>query len=277
MWVPKKRAALAIGFVFDHALSDDVEPLAGLLAVPLAGMTIGELLQEQVVEPLGRAAWGRHQRFDPSRLGELITGGEARSVAMRRKRTQPAATRLGVGVSTVPPPYLEAADDDAPPPWRYDGTIEIGKDLLGNAEEVDRLLEDLLEQWFDQIDVHTGVVVADASLDDACVLASAAGGTAGTEAARRAKVLAGASKQWGRRHAREPEWGTFLTLDHVEAVGGIDELESYAQPYRVLEGRRNVFVQLSPYDEALEPHVEAKRARLEAVLRPILAGPMSRE
>lgn len=277
--VPKKRAALAIGFVFDHALSEDLEPLQSLLSVPLAGMTIGELIHEQIVEPLGRHGWTRHHRFDPAALGELIAAGQARSIALRRKPPQPEGKRFGLGVSTAPPAYLEALDDleDEPAAWRYDGTIEIGHELLGDADDVDRLLEDLLELWFDQIDAHTGAVVADLSIADACTLASASGGKPGSALERRATALATASRRWGRQLAREPEWGTYLSHDHVEAIGGMDDVESYVRPYRVLEGRHNVFVQLSSLDAALEPETEDKRARLEAVLRPILAGPMSRD
>lgn len=276
--VPKPRAAIAIGFVFDHALSEDLEPLESLFSVPLGGLTIGELLHEQIVEPLGRHGWTRQHRFEPGLLGEVIGGGQARSVALRRKH-QPEGERFGIGVATAPPAYLDALDDleEEPAAWRYDGTIEIGRDLLGDGDDVDRLLEDLLELWFDQIDVHTGAVIADLSIADACTIAAATGGAPGSDLQRRAAALARASRRWGPSFAREPEWGTYLRHDHVEAVGGLDEVESYVRPYRVLEGRRNVFVQLSTLDEALDEETAQKRARLEAVLRPILAGPMSRD
>ena len=278
-FVPRKRAALAIGFVFDHPLYEDLEPLGSLFEVALGGLTIGELLGDQVIEPLGRSGWSRHHRFDPGRLGDAIAGGQARSVALRRKGVDAAAARLGIGVATAPPAFVEASYDlaDDAPAWRYDGTIEIGEELLGDDGEVDRLLEELLEQWFDRIDLHTGAVIADESIEDALALASATGGEPGSEVERRTTALATAGRQGGPRMVREPVWGTLLTLDHVDTIGGLDEIESYVQPYRVLEGRQCVLVQLSAYGDALEPQLAAKRGRLEAVLRPILAGPSSRD
>ncbi|MBK9035979.1 MAG: hypothetical protein IPL61_32815 [Myxococcales bacterium] len=97
----------------------------------------------------------------------------------------------------------------------------------------------------------------------------------GTELDARTGRLWGARRTWGP-YAREPEWGTFLQRRHADAIGGPAAIRAAVEPFAVLEAGDVVFVQLTPYADALSPAAEAKRVALEALMQPILGAPSSR-
>jgi hypothetical protein len=85
-----------------------------------------------------------------------------------------------------------------------------------------------------------------------------------------------ATLHWGTS-AREPEWGTYLTRAHADAIGGVDRIRATVNPYRILEAPGIIFVQLTPYDHALTPLTDEKRRKLLQLMEPIVARPLSRE
>jgi hypothetical protein len=273
------QAAIAIGFMFDHSLSDDVAPLGSLLDLPLAGSTLSALVQVQMPTFAAKPRNPRHATFNWKKLAPKIAAGEVLSVGIHRTLPVPEATQLGISLRCAPRAAIERerqAEGFRYVPWRYDGTIEIGTSFLGDNTTVDHFFDELLLHWMSQINLVASSVVAAETLNYAGGIARCSGGMPGTELDRRSTALWIASKGWGPK-AREPEWGTYLTRAHADAIGGTNAIRTQVDPYRILEAGNVVFVQLTPYDQALLPITNDKRTRLENLLRPILAEPLSRE
>lgn len=161
-------------------------------------------------------------------------------------------------------------------PYRYQGEFSLGTDFLQKPHEVETLVEQVMERWSSQIELRAGVAVADASFEDAEACARGSGGMPGTELDRRTTNLWVASKTWGAK-AREPEWGTYLTRAHSDAIGGVEGIRAAVNPHRILEANGVLFVQLTPYDQALSPATDEKRRRFLQLMDPIVARPLSRE
>jgi hypothetical protein len=77
-------------------------------------------------------------------------------------------------------------------------------------------------------------------------------------------------KQLGKTYARAPRWGTYLHAGHVAAIGGVDKIAE-VEPTLIATTGELTYVQLTDgVASALTPIAEAKRARLETLMAPIL-------
>lgn len=274
-------AAIAFGFVFDHPLSSDLRPLEALLGLPLGTETLADILECQVLMPRATRKITRPLRFNWKRLSAAISSGDTIVFDLRRELPRPMPGRLELHAECLAPDQLEEARlrgewPHAGLPYRYQGQLGLGTDFLKEPQEVETLVEQVMERWSSQIELRAGVAVADASLEDAEAYARGSGGMPGTELDRRTTNLWVASKTWGRK-AREPEWGTYLTRAHADVIGGVDGIHAAVKPYRILEASGIIFVQLTPYAQALSPETDEKRRTFLQLMDPIVARPLSRD
>jgi hypothetical protein len=270
------KAALVLGYVYDHAFSEDVAPLKALLELPMAGSTFGQLVDTQVQLPLATGRLTRPAKFNWARLAPKLARGELASAGIHRRLPSPDRGHLSVHIRCTPLEHLEAhrtGTYEAQLDYRYTGTLQIGSDYL--EDDADAVLAGLFERWIARIQLRAGVIVADASRASAEQMATCSSGVPGNELFERARNLFFASWTWGP-YAREPEWGTFLTRAHADAIGGAGAIQAAVAPHRILESNGVLFVQLTRYEDALQPVAADKRDRLEALMRPILDGPPSR-
>ena len=272
------RPALVIAFAHDRAVPEAVEALGDLLATPVGALHLEAYLEVQTMIPMAtkrltRAAYSR------KKLIAAITSAPVETVSAHRRLPRPEPGRLDLDLETLPADLAEAyCNPDRPDQrraHRFVGTLGFGADVLGDSAMVDGLLGEVLSRWLGRIDLRAGAVIADVSFETADRRARCRGGMPGTEFFDRMIAAWIASREWGPK-ARMPEWGTYLTAAHAAAIGGVAAIRAAVEPYRILEAGGVVFVQLSPYDAALAPETEAKRQRLEDLMAPIVAKPLSR-
>jgi hypothetical protein len=273
---PMTRAYIALGFAFDHPLHEDVGPLEAVLGLPIADSTLAEQVEVQSQTRGGKVT--KATTFNWKRLASAITTGAATWIDIRRRVPAPERSHLELCAACAPSASLaEARRRSVEPsvPYRYEGTLLIGTDYLNGSGAVDRVMEEVLERWMSRIELRAGVAVAAPTLDEAGGVAGCSGGMPGSALFERSRRLWAARWTWGP-FAREPEWGTYLTRAHADAIGGPDVISREVEPYRVLEANGVVFIQLTAYEEALRPVADERRGRLEVLMRPILDGALSR-
>ena len=273
--------AAALGFfvAFDHVLHEDLGPLDRLLASPIAGKLL--------VDAFTNVYWKRTRTqrgaapgpFDWRRMrprilrGECVTFGPSNIV---RSLQDPDDRRIEMMVDTAPLELVPRLPEHQPRGerpgrcYRYDLSLAVGAQWLESDAEAAALI-DAMQRFAIEVSAVVGVIVAAATHREAMAVASYTGGERGSPLDRRTNDLWIAHWTWGRE-AREPEWGTFLTRAHADVIGGIDAIRAAADPYRLVESERLVFVQLSPYADALAPETEGKRLALETLMRPILTA-----
>jgi len=79
------------------------------------------------------------------------------------------------------------------------------------------------------------------------------------------------SPQLGDTYVRAPRWGTYLSPRHLDAVGGRAKVIAEVQPASVREIGQLTYFQLSErVEDALSSATEAKRAKFEALVAPLL-------
>ncbi|MEO8549444.1 MAG: hypothetical protein ABI678_05710 [Kofleriaceae bacterium] len=77
--------------------------------------------------------------------------------------------------------------------------------------------------------------------------------------------------QLGDKYLRAPRWGTYLSPRHLDAIGGRAKVVAEVQPATVREVGRLTYFQLTErIEDARSPAAEAKRAKFEALVAPLL-------
>lgn len=276
------NAALGCFVAFDHVLHDDPGPLDRLLATPLAG--------KPLVEAFTKVYWKRAESmrgkepgpFDWSRMrprivdGEVVTFGPSNIV---RSLADPDERRIELLVDTAPLAVVPRMPDQQPRGdlpgrhYRYDLTLGIGAGWLD--EPGAGAIVEAIQRFATDVAAVAGVIAAVPTHREAMAIAGYGGGEPDSPLAARARKLWSAHWTWGPK-AREPEWGTFLARAHADAIGGVGAIRAAADPFRIVEHDALVFVQLTPYADALAPETDEKRARLETLMRPVLTEKLSR-
>lgn len=144
-----------------------------------------------------------------------------------------------------------------------------------HALEPERVI-DRLVAFADAIDVGTGAVYWAATARYAGLLASGGGDyQLSREQNRHSNDLHGNQHRWPDI-IRGPAWGTFLSAQHVQMMGGLERItrESGAARVVALPTSGGAFVQATPVDEPLvEDHDDgAVLARLASFFAPVLAA-----
>ena len=271
--------ALVITFAYDRAVPEVTGALVELLDTPIGGMRLDSVFDVQTMIPLATKKLTR-KAYNRKKLIEAITTAPMATMSGHRRLPRPEASRLDLNLEPLPADLADAYRNPSDRPevrrgHRFVGKLGFGSDFLVAAPVVDELLEAVFLRWLIHIDLRAGAVIADPSFEVADNRARCSGDMPGTEFYKRMMGAWVASHDWGPK-AREPEWGTYLTAAHADAIGGVEAIRAAVEPYRILEAGGVVFVQLSPYDAALAPETEAKRQRLEALMAPIVAMPLSR-
>ena len=272
-------AALVISFAYDRAVPEATGALADLLDTPIGGVPLDSLFEVQTMIPLATKKLTR-RAYKRKKLIEAITTAPMATMSAHRRLPRPDPSRVDVHMEPLPADLANAYRNPSDRPesrrgHRFVGELGFGTDFLIDGPMVDELLEEVFRRWLTHIDLRAGAVVADTTFDSADSRARCNGGMPGTAFRERMLRAWIASHDWGPK-AREPEWGTYLTAAHADAIGGVAAIRAAVEPYRILEAGGVVFVQLSPYDLALAPETEVKRQRLQALMAPIVATPLSR-
>lgn len=273
----------ALGFfvAFDHVLHEDLAPLDRLLATPLGGRPL--------VDAFTKVSWTRSTTmqgaepgvFDWRRMRPRILRGEVVTFApsnIVRSLKDPDEGRLKLAVDTAPLALVPQTPEQKPRGdrpgrhYRYDLSLGIGTTLA--TTDADTLVDAFI-RFARDVDAIVGVVIAAPTQREAIAVAGYTGGEPDSPLDRRTRELWSAHWTWGPK-ARAPEWGTFLARAHVDAIGGVDAIRAAVEPHRIVDEGGPVFVQLTPYADALAPDTEAKRARLEQLMRPVLTDRSSR-
>ncbi len=275
--------ALGLAIHFDRPLGEGVEPIEHVLDTQVGGATLRDLLTSMWANPLKRGARSRPPTsFNWSRLRTRITSGELQyasvGVPELDVRTRSKPDQIAFGFDCFP---RERADEmparrvgDRVLHFRYESLFAVGAGWL-HAEGAASAIIDAMVRFASEVAAGGGVIIAAERF--ATVMALGGAGDDGDADIRwRSSRLYGAKWDWGP-HAREPEWGTFLTRRHADAIGGVAAIRSAVEPHRVLETDNLVFVQLTPYEEATAPTTEAKRLALWRLMQPIVVGPASWE
>ena len=272
-------AALVIAVAFDRAVPDATDALADLLDTPVGSVRLDALLDVQAMIPMAtkRLTRGAYNR---KKFIAAVSGAPAATMAAHRRLPRPEAERVDLRLDALPAGQADAYRNPSDRPqlrraYRFAGELGFGGEVLIDDATVDALLTATLQRWVARIDLRAGAVIADASFVTADRRARCMGDMPGTDFDERMLDASIASREWGPK-ARMPEWGTYLTAAHAAAIGGVAAIRAAVEPYRILEAGGVVFVQLSPYDAALAPETEAKRQRLEDLMAPIVAKPLSR-
>lgn len=271
--------AIVIAFAYDRPVPEATGALVELFDTPIGGVRLDSLFDVQTMIPLATKKLTR-RAFNRKKLIEAITTTPMATMSGHRRLPRPDASRLDLNLEPLPADLADAYRNPSDRPeirrgHRFVGKLGFGSDFLVNNPTVDELLEAVVRRWLISIDLRAGAVIADTSFETADNRARCSGDMPGTEFYERMMDASIASRAWGPK-ARAPEWGTYLTAAHADAIGGGAAIRAAVEPYRILEAGGVVFVQLSPYDAALAPETEAKRQRLEALMAPIVATPLSR-
>lgn len=273
------RGALVVSFAHDRPVPDATDALIELCDIPLNGARLDSYFDVQTMIPLATKTLTRGT-FNRKKLIAAISSAPVATLSAHRRLPRPEASRLDLQLEPLPADLADAYRNPSDRPQlrrghRFVGALGFGPDLLTDGGMVDALLEAIFERWLIRIDLRTAVVVADASFVTADRRSRCSGDMPGTDFDKAMIAAWIASREWGPK-ARMPEWGTYLTPAHAAAIGGVAAIRAAVEPYRILEAGGVVFVQLSPYDAALAPETEAKRQRLEDLMAPIVAKPLSR-
>lgn len=274
------KAALVISFAYDRAVPEATRALVDLLDTPIGGVPLDSLFEVQALLPMSTKKM-THRVYKRKKVLEAVTTAPIASFSAHRRLPRPDASRVDLAMDPLPSHLAGTYDNPSDRPesrrgHRFVGELGFGTDVLVDGPMVDELLDEVFRRWLTHIDLRAGAVVADTTFETADRRARCSGGMPGTEFDRRMTRAWVASHDWGPK-AREPEWGTYLTTAHADAIGGVAAIRAAVEPYRVLEAGGVVFVQLSRYEDALAPETEDKRARLEALMAPIVATPLSRK
>lgn len=272
-------AALVISFAYDRAVPEATSALADLFDTPIGGVRLDALFEVQTMIPMATRKLAR-RAYNRKKLIDAITTAPMAYLSAHRRLPRPDANRVDLTMDPLPSHLAGTYDNPSDSPWRrrdhrFVGELGFGCELLVDGPMVDELLEAVLRRWLAHIDLRAGAVVADSTFETADRRARCCGDMPGTAFDERMRSARIASRAWGPK-AREPEWGTYLTAAHADAIGGVDAIRAAVEPYRILEAGGVVFVQLTPYDAALAPETESKRQQLEALMAPIVATPLSR-
>ena len=272
-------AALVISFAYDRAVPEATGALADLFDTPVGGVRLDSFFEVQTMIPLATKKLTR-RAYKRKQLLEAITTAPMATMSAHRRLPRPDASRVDLQLEPLPVDLADAYRNPSDRPEKrlchhFVGAVGFGSGVLVDNAMVDELLDAVFRRWLIHIDLRAGAVVADTTFETADRRSRCSGDMPGTAFDERMRSARIASRTWGPK-AREPEWGTYLTAAHADAIGGVAAIRAAVEPYRILEAGGVVFVQLSPYDAALAPETEAKRQRLEALMAPIVAMPLSR-
>lgn len=268
-------AALAFAFHFDRPIVENLGLVDALLALPFGAGRVADLIERQTYMPLATRKVTRLAAFRWPCLAQLVGQGDVMVFGLCTDPSSGDDRQVEMYFDSVALANHERASFRSGRDHRYVGHLSFGAAVLAGTADVDALVVMIAERFARHIGLAAGVVVADAVHIDAVRVATASGGLPGTELARRCSALFGASFTWGT-FAREPEWGTFLQRRHADGIGGTAAIQAAVEPHALLELGELVYVQVTPYADALTPTAEAKRDALEALMRPVLDGPSSR-
>lgn len=260
--------ALGCALYFDTDLSANPEPLAGLIR-SIFGEASRELTQWTTSEKTQQV--GAPAPFKLAALLRRISSGAVASAAVETPpRTLDQDRRLVLAQTT---PAAKVRDDVPPRSWRYNLVAALGRASvreLGAARVIDQLL-----LFAGAVRAKAGVVHWADSASYASGLAMGAGG--GLSPAQEARVADSWfwRPHWGRI-IRGPAWGTVLSEEHVDRMGGLARIESGCGCFRVAPlSSGGAFLQLTPIDAPIvEDHDEGGQlAALARFLAPVAGAP----
>ncbi|NVB79701.1 MAG: hypothetical protein HOV81_14995 [Kofleriaceae bacterium] len=276
-------AALGLAVHFDRPLCDGLEPLERVLDTQVAGTALRNLLTSMWANPIKRGARSRPPTpFNWPRLRSRILSRELQYASVGvpefdvRTRKQPE--QVAFGFDCFPPDVADEMPSrrmgDQLAHFRYESLFGVGPGWLqGGAANP---IVDAMVRFAGEIDTKVGVIIAAQRFSTVMALGGAGGGDDNPDVRWRAGRLYGARWDWGP-YAREPEWGTFLSREHADSIGGPDVIRSAVEPYTVYEADNLVYVQLTPYEQATAAITEEKRLKLWTLMQPIVLGPASWE
>jgi hypothetical protein len=269
-------SALAFAFHFDRPIVENLALVDALLALPVGRKRVGDLIERQTYMPLATGKMKKPGKFNWPRLAQTIAKGDVITCGLGSDTASGDGHQVELYFNCIALANREQSDYYLDRAHRFRGHLSFGAAVLATSENVDALAVLVMEQFAMHIGLAAGAVAAAPVHADAVAIARCSGGLPGTELSRRCSQLYGASFTFGT-FAREPEWGTLLQRRHADAIGGPAAIRAAVDPFVLLEAGDLVYVQVTPYAEALSPTAEAKRAALETLMRPVLDGPSTRQ
>lgn len=245
--------ALGCAVYFDTELPRDVAPLQELLR-SIFGLASrdGAIAQWTTSEQTQQV--GAPAKYDLATLSKQIHAGKLASAAVETAAGTLDAQHMLVLAQTTPAAKLRPG---VPPrSWRYDLVAAFGAERLRELGAA-RVIQQLVA-FADAVRARAGVIFWAETTSFAAGLAMGAGG--GLTAAQEVRVADSRyfRSHWGRI-IRGPAWGTFLSAQHVEKLGGLEALKAHsgcAHVERLSSG--GAFLQLTSVDAPLvEDHAEA--------------------
>lgn len=268
--------ALAFGFFFDLPIAENLDLVDRVLDLTLGDHALADLLERQTYMPMATGKMRKPASLDWPRLRKLVAKGDVITFCVRTDTASGDARQIELALNCIGPAFRDKADfHHARIPHAYQGHLSLGGEVLAGCRDVDAFVSAVCGGFASRLRLAAGVVVAEPTHLDAYRIARCSGGLPGVGVSDRCDRLWIAQRSWGP-FAREPEWGTFLQRRHAEAIGGAAAIRAAVEPFALVEADDLVYVQVTPYAEALGATATAKIAALETLMRPVLDGPSTR-
>lgn len=263
--------ALGAALYFDTELFADPTPFADLVKA-LFGVASPDGVFTQWTHRVDNRRMPPPKPYKLSTLLDKIAKGDMRSAAVETRPGTADADHMlvytAIGpAATLPVPF-------APQSWRYDFEASLGAARVQTIGP--QRIVDLVIAFADAVAVKAGVIHWAETARYASALVSCSGNSSLTpEQSRKAADPLYWKSKWGQV-IRGPAWGTFLSVAHIDALGGLRRIESESGCARVVAlASGGAFLQATLIDRPIvDDHDDSDRlAALARYLAPVMGKP----